>query len=119
MSISGICPIEALFPVFQAAERLGAAVFVHPWDMMGGDRMAKYWLPWLVGMPAEISLAICSLIFGGVFERLPKLRVAFAHGGGSFSGNSRRIEHGHKAVRISARLIIPAVHGLHRSFLRR
>ncbi len=39
------------------------------------ERMPKYWLPWLVGMPAETSLAICSLIFGGVLERLPKLRV--------------------------------------------
>ncbi|NGX51650.1 MAG: hypothetical protein K1060chlam2_01523 [Chlamydiae bacterium] len=85
---------ERLFPVFQAAERLGAAVFVHPWDMMGKDQMAKYWLPWLVGMPAEMSLAICSMIFGGVLERLPKLRVAFAHGGGAFSGTIGRIEHG-------------------------
>ncbi|MEO8168482.1 MAG: amidohydrolase family protein, partial [bacterium] len=57
---------ENLFPVFQAAEEFGAAVFVHPWDMMGKERMAKYWLPWLVGMPAEMSLAICSMIFGGV-----------------------------------------------------
>ncbi|MFN0157483.1 MAG: amidohydrolase family protein [Bacteroidota bacterium] len=83
-----------LFPVFQAAEELGAAVFVHPWDMMGKERMPKYWLPWLVGMPAEVSLAICSMIFGGVFERLPKLRVAFAHGGGAFPGTLGRIEHG-------------------------
>lgn len=85
---------EHLFPIFQAAEELGAAVFVHPWDMMGKERMPKYWLPWLVGMPAEISLAICSMMFGGVFERLPKLRVAFAHGGGSFPGTIGRIEHG-------------------------
>jgi len=85
---------EHLFPVFQAAEQLGAAVFVHPWDMMGSERMQKYWLPWLVGMPAEMSLAICSMIFGGVFERLPRLRVAFAHGGGSFPGTIGRIEHG-------------------------
>ncbi len=85
---------EHLFPVFQAAEELGAAVFVHPWEMMGKERMPKYWLPWLVGMPAEISLAICSMIFGGVFERLPKLRVAFAHGGGSFPGTIGRVEHG-------------------------
>ena len=85
-----------LFPVFQAAERLDAAVFVHPWDMMGKERMPKYWLPWLVGMPAEVSLAICSMIFGGVFERLPKLRVAFAHGGGSFPATIGRIEHGFK-----------------------
>lgn len=83
-----------LFPVFEAAEKLGAAVFVHPWDMMGKDRMPKYWLPWLVGMPAEASLAICSLIFGGVFERLPRLRVAFAHGGGAFPATIGRIEHG-------------------------
>ncbi len=83
-----------LFPIFEAAAELGAAVFVHPWDMMGKDRMPKYWLPWLVGMPAETSLAICSMIFGGVFEKLPNLRVAFAHGGGSFPGTIGRVEHG-------------------------
>jgi aminocarboxymuconate-semialdehyde decarboxylase len=83
-----------LFPVFAAANDLGAALFVHPWDVMGKDRMPHYWLPWLVGMPAETSLAICSMIFGGVFERLPKLRVAFAHGGGAFPGTLGRIEHG-------------------------
>ncbi|HMF14114.1 MAG TPA: amidohydrolase family protein [Gemmataceae bacterium] len=83
-----------LFPVWQAAERLGAAVFVHPWDMLGRERMAKYWLPWLVGMPAETSLAICSLVFGGVLERLPRLRVCFAHGGGAFPGTFGRIERG-------------------------
>jgi aminocarboxymuconate-semialdehyde decarboxylase len=84
----------SLFPVWQAAEQLGAAVFVHPWDMLGRDRMSKYWLPWLVGMPAETCLAICSLIFGGVLERLPRLRVCFAHGGGAFPGTIGRIEHG-------------------------
>src|SRR2546429_19874 len=69
------------------------ALFVHPWDMMGKERMPKYWLPWLVGMPAETCLAICSMIFGGVFERFPKLRVAFAHGGGAFPFTIGRIEH--------------------------
>jgi aminocarboxymuconate-semialdehyde decarboxylase len=83
-----------LFPVFQAAEELGAAIFIHPWDMMGKDEMSKYWLPWLVGMPAETSRAICSMIFGGIFEKLPKLKVAFAHGGGSFPSTIGRIEHG-------------------------
>lgn len=84
-----------LFPIFEAAQDLGAAVFVHPWDMMGMNRMKDYWLPWLVGMPAETSLAICSMIFGGVFERLPNLKVAFAHGGGSFPATIGRIEHGY------------------------
>jgi len=88
---------EHLFPFFEAAADLDAAIFVHPWDMVGKERMPKYWLPWLVGMPAEVSLAICSMIFGGVFERLPRLRVAFAHGGGSFPGTLGRIEHGFKA----------------------
>jgi aminocarboxymuconate-semialdehyde decarboxylase len=83
-----------IFPIFEACSKLDMAVFVHPWDMMGQDKMSKYWLPWLVGMPAETSLAICSMIFGGVFERLPKLRVAFAHGGGSFPSTIGRIEHG-------------------------
>ncbi|MCA9295918.1 MAG: amidohydrolase, partial [Phycisphaerales bacterium] len=81
--------------VLAAAESLGACVFVHPWDMMGKSTMKEYWLPWLVGMPAESSLAICSMIFGGVFDRLPDLRVAFAHGGGSFPATIGRIQHGH------------------------
>jgi aminocarboxymuconate-semialdehyde decarboxylase len=84
----------ALYTVFEAAERLGAAVFVHPWDMMAQDRMCKYWLGWLVGMPAETCLAICSVLFSGLLDRLPRLRLAFAHGGGSFPGTVGRIEHG-------------------------
>jgi aminocarboxymuconate-semialdehyde decarboxylase len=85
-----------LFPIFEEAEKLGACIFVHPWDMMGQEKMPKYWLPWLVGMPAETSRAICSMIFGGIFERLPKLKVCFAHGGGSFPATIGRIEQGFK-----------------------
>jgi aminocarboxymuconate-semialdehyde decarboxylase len=85
---------EALFPVYEAAESLDAAIFVHPWDMMGKEKMPRYWLPWLVGMPAETSLAICSILFGGVLERFPNLRFCFAHGGGSFPATIGRIEHG-------------------------
>jgi len=55
--------------------------------------MPKYWLPWLVGMPAETSLAICCLMMSGVFDRFPKLRLAFAHGGGAFPFTIGRIEH--------------------------
>jgi len=85
---------KIFFPIYEALESLNMCLFVHPWDMMGQDKMTKYWLPWLVGMPAETSLAICSMIFGGVFEKFPKLRVAFAHGGGSFPMTVGRIEHG-------------------------
>lgn len=83
-----------LYPFWEACERLNACVLVHPWDMPGTEKMRRYWLPWLVGMPAETSRAICSMIFGGIFEKFPRLRVAFCHGGGSFPGTLGRIEHG-------------------------
>jgi aminocarboxymuconate-semialdehyde decarboxylase len=86
---------QELFPFYEEAERLGCALFIHPWEMMGEQDMQRYWLPWLVGMPAETTRAICSLIFGGVLERFPKLRIAFAHGGGSFPYTIGRIEHGY------------------------
>lgn len=85
---------EQFYPIWEACERLGLAVMVHPWNMMGMSHMAKYWLPWLVGMPAETSRAICSMIFGGIFEKFPKLRVNFSHAGGSFIGTIGRVEHG-------------------------
>ncbi len=84
----------AFFPIFQACEALDMAILVHPWEMMGQEHMTKYWLPWLVGMPAETCRAICSLIFGGVMERLPRLRFCFAHAGGSFVPTIGRIQHG-------------------------
>jgi aminocarboxymuconate-semialdehyde decarboxylase len=87
----------ALFPIFEAMQELDMALFVHPWWYSAKTKMPKYWLPWLVGMPAETSLAICSMIFGGIFERLPRLRVAFAHGGGAFPATIGRIEHGWQA----------------------
>ncbi|RYY69378.1 MAG: amidohydrolase [Chitinophagaceae bacterium] len=82
------------FPFYKRAEELGCSLFIHPWEMMGEGQMQKYWLPWLVGMPAETSRAICSMIFGGVMEKFPTLKLAFAHGGGSFPGTIGRIEHG-------------------------
>ena len=85
---------EKYFEIFAACENLGMAVFIHPWEMMGEKEMQKYWLPWLVGMPAETTRAIASLIFGGVMEKLPKLRIAFAHGGGSFPATVGRLQHG-------------------------
>ena len=84
-----------LFPIFEAIADSGACLMVHPWDMMGMKLMKKYWLPWLVSMPAETSLAICSFIFGGIFERLPNLRVMFAHAGGSFPATVGRGKHGY------------------------
>lgn len=86
---------EKFFPIFEACQHLDLAILVHPWNMMGQKNMQRYWLPWLVGMPAETSRAMCSMIFGGVFEKLPQLRVNFAHSGGSFLPTIGRIQHGY------------------------
>lgn len=87
----------ALFPFWQAAQDMGMAIFVHPWEMMGADRTGKYFLQWLVGMPAETTLAIASMLFGGVFDAFPSLRVMFAHAGGTFPFTVGRISHGYAA----------------------
>ena len=89
----------------QTCEDLGAVLFVHPWDMIMGGRYSKYWLPWLVGMPAETATAICCLLMGGVLHRFPRLKVCFAHGGGSFPYTVGRVQHGYK-VRTLVTMII-------------
>jgi aminocarboxymuconate-semialdehyde decarboxylase len=81
-------------PLWEACDRLGMAIMIHPWDMMGKEMMTKYWLPWLVGMPAETSRAACSMVFAGVFDRHPGLRVMFSHASGAFLATLGRIEHG-------------------------
>jgi len=71
----------------------GAAVLVHPWDMLGQPRMPKYMMPWTVGMPAETQLGIVAMILSGAFDKLPRnLRICFAHGGGSFAFLLGRLE---------------------------
>jgi aminocarboxymuconate-semialdehyde decarboxylase len=87
----------SLDPFWREAERLGAAIFVHPWEMMGADRTSRYFQQWLVGMPAETALAATSMMFGGVFDRFPKLRVMFSHAGGSLPFTIGRISHGYHA----------------------
>ena len=94
-NINGLNLSEERFqPIFEHAEKIGCSIFIHPWEVMGQADMQKYWLPWLVGMPAETSRAICSLIFGGVFEKYPNLKIAFAHGGGAFPFTAGRVDHG-------------------------
>jgi aminocarboxymuconate-semialdehyde decarboxylase len=51
----------------------------------------------LVGMPAETGMAVASVLFSGLLEKLPRLRICFAHGGGSFPGTIGRLEHGFEA----------------------
>jgi len=84
---------EGIVTFLQHCAAEGAAVLVHPWDMLGGARTSRWMMGWTVGMPAETQLSIVSLILGGAFDRLPaSLRICFAHGGGSFAFLLGRLE---------------------------
>ncbi len=97
----GTCPggrdldDPALFDFFAACRDLDVALFVHPaTPLIGAERMTRYYFPLIVGNPLETALAISALIFGGVLERLPGLRICFAHGGGAFPFTLARLDHG-------------------------
>ena len=84
---------EGLVTFLQHCAGEGIPLLVHPWDMMGGNRMKQWMLPWLVAMPAETQLGILSLILSGAFERIPEsLKICFAHGGGSFAFMLGRVD---------------------------
>ncbi|MHC8315873.1 amidohydrolase family protein [Pseudomonas sp. LB3P31] len=88
---------EGLVTFFTHCAQDDIPVLVHPWDMMGGERMRKWMLPWLVAMPAETQLGILSLILSGAFERIPpSLRLCFAHGGGGFAFLLGRVDNAWK-----------------------
>lgn len=93
----------AFFPVFAAAAEMGMAIFIHPWGgfMSPSEESLKKrmnanrnWRPWLIGMPMETALAFDSLCRGGVHEKLPHLRVMYAHGAGVVPAILGRMEHG-------------------------
>jgi len=92
--------------VFAAAERLGVPIFIHPQNEGDIRRLRDYHLWNLVGFPTETALAAARLIFGGVFERFPRLRVILAHGGGYFPYQLGRLDHGY-AVRRQAHERLP------------
>jgi aminocarboxymuconate-semialdehyde decarboxylase len=77
---------EGVITFLQHCSDVDVPVFVHPWDMSGAERLRPWMLQWLVGMPAETHLSVLHLALSGAFDRLPRsLRLAFAHGGGSFA----------------------------------
>lgn len=85
---------EHLFPLFEAAESLGAALFVHPAASRMGDSLPRYHMRNYIGNPTETTIAIGSLVFGGVLDRLPDLKLCFAHGGGYACWAAARFDHG-------------------------
>lgn len=84
------------FPFFATVAALNVPLFVHPYIPAGEERMQEYYLHNLLGMVAETGLAIASIIYGGVLERLPTLKIIFAHAGGVFPYIVGRMDHGYK-----------------------
>ena len=85
---------ERLFPVLQAANDLGALVFVHPASVRARGILPNYHLVNMIGNPLETTIAIGSIVFGGVLDRLDSLRLVFAHGGGYAAFAAGRFDHG-------------------------
>ncbi|WP_210588676.1 amidohydrolase family protein [Streptomyces sp. GESEQ-35] len=79
--------------VWRKAEELGAVVFVHPWGCSLGERLATHYLGNTVGQPAETTVALSHLIFTGVLDRFPDLKLVAAHGGGYLPTYIGRSDH--------------------------
>jgi aminocarboxymuconate-semialdehyde decarboxylase len=85
-----------MWPFYRKAEELNAFISVHPINVQGAERMSKYHLGNLIGNPSATSLAVASLIFGGVLEEFPRLKFCFAHAGGFAPYQRGRFEHGYQ-----------------------
>jgi len=99
-NVNGVSIADKRFaPFFQAAESLGAAIFVHALHPAGTERLVgPTGMPALTLFPCETATAIASLIMGGIIGRHPRLRVAFSHGGGVFALVLPRLMHGWKLM---------------------
>jgi aminocarboxymuconate-semialdehyde decarboxylase len=84
----------ALEPVWAQAAALGAFILIHPVGVAGADRLKSYYLANLIGNPVDTTIAAASLVFGGVMERFPSLKICLAHGGGFVPYQADRWVHG-------------------------
>lgn len=79
---------------FKMAEEWNVPLFIHPWETMAKDRTPRHNFMYTIGMPSETALAAASMIWSGVMEKFPNLRICFAHGGGSFPYILPRLDKG-------------------------
>jgi aminocarboxymuconate-semialdehyde decarboxylase len=94
-AVNGAELADPRFEVFWAkAEALSALVFIHPMGCSMGARLTPYYLSNVIGNPAETTVALAHLIFSGIFDRHPKLKIVAAHGGGYFPFYTARFDHG-------------------------
>ncbi len=86
---------HVFFPFFERAESLNLLIFVHPHNTAGAERMQRFYLTNLIGNPLDTTIAASRLIFSGLLEKLPGLKICFAHGGGHLPYIMGRIHHGY------------------------
>lgn len=86
-----------LRPFFAAAEELGILLFLHPLGFTHGQRLAEHYLDNIIGNPLESTIALSHLIFGGVLDAHPGLKLCVAHGGGYLPGYWGRMDHAFRA----------------------
>ena len=84
----------ALEPVWAQAAALGAFILIHPVGVAGAERLKSYYLANLIGNPVDTTIAAASLVFGGVMERFPSLKICLSHGGGFVPYQADRWVHG-------------------------
>ena len=87
---------QSLWPFFEAAESMGAFIFFHPHAPTAAERTRSYYLSNLIGNPLETTIAVASVIFGGLLDRYPDLKLCFAHGGGYACYGIGRMDRGYE-----------------------
>jgi len=87
---------ESLFPFWEQVREFDLLVFSHGLSPLGAERMKEHELKNFVGLPIDTAVAVASLVFGGVYERLPGLKIVFSHGGGAFPCLVGRWDHGYR-----------------------
>lgn len=90
---------------FQRAEALDLLIFIHPMANPSPDRLIRYYTENIIALPLESGICANSLIFGGVLERYPNIKICFAHGGGIIPGLIGRWDHGWE-VRDEGKVVI-------------
>jgi len=93
-------------PFWAKAEELGALVVLHPNGFTAAERLTRFYFNNVIGNPLETTLALHYLIFDGVLERHPGLKILAVHGGGYLAAYSGRIDHAWGA-RSDARADLP------------
>ena len=86
---------ESLFPFWEQVREMDLFVFSHGLSPLGPERMSEHELKNFVGLPIDTAVTVGSMVFGGVYERLPGLKICYSHGGGAFPCLVGRWDHGY------------------------